>query len=162
MVGFDHERVHLSKPFHNHLSGVTEVGDKPEAARSGIKREADGIDRVVRHRKSLDKDVANLEFGAGAKDSPVPMSIQRAVVTDCFGGLRVRINRQIEFATEHLQPAHVIAMPVGAQSAIELFGHHAALFEAQYDLSRAQAAIDENFTMVVRDKRTVPGTAAPK
>src|SRR5438270_13688026 len=102
MVGFDHERVHLSKPFHNHLCGVTEVGDKPEAARSGIKREADGIDRVVRHRKSLDKDVANLELGAGAKDSPVPTSIQRAVGKDVFRGLRVGISRQIELGAEYL------------------------------------------------------------
>jgi len=162
MVGFDYERVDLSKPFHDHLCGVTEVGDKPEAARSGIKREADGIDRVVRHRKSLDQDIANLELGAGAKDSPVPMSIQRAVVTHRFGGLRVRINRQIEFATEHLQPANVIAMLVRKENAIELFGYHAALFEAQYDLPRAQAAIDQNFTMIGRDQRAIPGTAAPE
>src|SRR5438046_10153113 len=99
MVGFDHERVHLSKPFHNHLCGVTEVGDKPEATRSGIKREADGNDRAVRHRKRLDKDVANLELGAGAKESPVPTSIQRAGGTDCLRGSRARKNRQIETAT---------------------------------------------------------------
>jgi hypothetical protein len=90
------------------------------------------------------------------------MSIQRAVGTDCFGGLRVRINRQIEFATEHLQPANVIAMLVCKQNAIQLFGHHPALFEAQYDLSRAQAPIDQDFAMIGRDQRAIPGTAAPE
>jgi hypothetical protein len=75
VVGLDYERMHFPKPFHDHLRGVTQVGDKPEAARSGIKRETNGIDRVVWHRKSLDKDVADLELGAGAKNPPVSMSI---------------------------------------------------------------------------------------
>jgi len=87
---------------------ANEVGDKPSPLRSGIKREATGIDRVVRHRKSLDKDVANLEFGAGAKDSPSSDVDPTRRRTHCFGGLRVRINRPTSnLRTEHLQSANV-------------------------------------------------------
>src|SRR5438093_12570922 len=75
VVGLDYERVHLSKPFHDHLGGVAQVGNEPEAARSRIKCEADGIDRVVRHRKTLHQNVTNLELSAGPKDPPVAMSI---------------------------------------------------------------------------------------
>jgi hypothetical protein len=162
VVSFNHERVHVPKPFHDHLGGVTQVGDKPEAARSGIKREADGIDRVMRHRKRLHKDVANLELGAGAKYPPVPMSIQGVVGADGLGRLRVRINRHREFATEHFQAANVIAVLVSEQNTVELFRHHAALLKPEHNLPRAQSAIDQNFAMIGRDERTVPGTAAPE
>jgi len=75
VIGFDHERLYSSQTFHDHFRGVTEIGNETEPARAGIKREPDRIDRVVGHRKSLDSDVANLEFRAGAKNSPIRMSI---------------------------------------------------------------------------------------
>src|SRR5438132_8427858 len=92
VVCFDDQGMNLPKPFHNHLGRVTEIGDESESARSRIERESERIDRVVRHGKRLHENVANLELGAGAKDSPVAMSIQRAVVADHFCGLGVRIN----------------------------------------------------------------------
>ena len=54
----------------------------------------------------------------------------------------------------------MIAVFMGKQDAVELFGRHAALLEAEDDLARAQPAIDENFAMIGRDERAVPGTAA--
>src|SRR5207253_6935248 len=75
VISFDYQRVHLPQPFHDHLGRVTEVGDESETARAGKKCEAHWIDRVVWHRKGLDSDIADFEFGAGTKDSPVPMSI---------------------------------------------------------------------------------------
>src|SRR5438105_3812256 len=62
----------------------------------------------MRHRKSLDEDIANRKFGAGPKDPPVPMSIQRSVVPDRFGGLRVRINRDVELPAKHFDAANSI------------------------------------------------------
>ena len=54
----------------------------------------------------------------------------------------------------------MIAVLMGKQNAIELFGRHPALFETEDDLARAQSAIDENFAMIGRNERAIPGTAA--
>lgn|SRR5262249_1265131 len=54
----------------------------------------------------------------------------------------------------------MIAVFVRQKDAIELIGHHAALFEAKCDLSRGQPAIDQNFAMVGGNKRAVPGATA--
>ena len=51
VVRFDHERVHLAQTLDQHLRGVAEIGDISETARTGVKREADRIDRVMRHGK---------------------------------------------------------------------------------------------------------------
>ena len=88
------------------------------------------------------------------------MSIQRAVAANRFGGERIAINRHGEFAAKNFEPANVIAVFVREQDAIELFGRHAALFETQNDLARAQSAIDENFAVIGRDQRAIPGAAA--
>src|SRR5438874_2531519 len=49
VISFDYERLHFSQAFDDQLCHVTEVGDKPEAARAGVKHEPEGINRVVRH-----------------------------------------------------------------------------------------------------------------
>ena len=54
----------------------------------------------------------------------------------------------------------MIAVLMGKQDAIEVFGRDAALFETEDELTRAQPAIYENFAMIRRDERAIPGTAA--
>src|SRR6516165_7056028 len=120
--------MHLAQPFHDYFGHVTKIGDEANAARARVKCEADWIDCVVRYGKSLHRDVTDLEFRAGAKDLPVGMMIERAVIPNGFGG----------------------------------FGIRAALLESKNDLSCAQPAIDQNFTMIGRDERAVAGTAAPE
>src|SRR6476620_8158050 len=78
VVRFDDERVYLAQTFHQHLRRAAEIGDIPETARCGMKSEAHGIDRVMRHGESLDSDVADGKFRAGAKEAPVAMTGQRA------------------------------------------------------------------------------------
>ena len=46
-------------------------------------------------------------------------------------------------------------MFVCKKDAIELLRHHAALLQTQYQLPRAQSAIDKNFTVIRRDQRAV-------
>ena len=86
VIGFDDEGVHLPQSLDDHLRRITEVSDEAEAARAGVKREADGIDGVVGHREWLHGDVADRELGAGAKDSPVWMLIQGTTAAHRFGG----------------------------------------------------------------------------
>ena len=84
-----------------------------------MKREADRIDRVMRHGESLDRDIANGKFRAGAKETPVAMAGQRAGANR-FRGQRVAINRDLEFPAEHFEAADMIAVFVGQEDAIEL------------------------------------------
>ena len=53
-------------------------------------------------------------------------------------------------------------MLVSQQDAIELLRGNPALFQAQNDLTRAQATIDENLPVIGRDQRAVPRAAAAK
>ncbi len=85
---------------------------KPKAACAGVKREPQRIDRVVRHGKRLHRDVADRKLGAGRKDSPVPMLLERAVASHSFCRQRVAINRYIKFATENFKSANVIPVLV--------------------------------------------------
>jgi hypothetical protein len=162
VIRFDDERVHLAQSFHDHFGCVAEIGDEPETTRTGVKREPDGIDRVVRHRESLHGDVANLELGAGPKDSPIPMSIQRTVGAHRFGRLRIRVDGNVEFAAKNFQTANVIAMFVREQNAVDLLRINAALLETKSDLARAEAAVDQNPAMIGRHERAVSGAAAPE
>jgi hypothetical protein len=160
VIGFNHQRVHLAQAFDDHFCCVTEIGYEPKTAGARVKREADGIDRVMWNGKGLDVDVANRELRAGTKDSPVPMLIQRATGSHRFGGRRVCVDRNVKFPAENFEPANVVAVFVGEEHAIELFGQYPALLQAKHDLTRAQSAIDQNFAMIGRDESTVAGTAA--
>jgi hypothetical protein len=110
----------------------------------------------------LHDNVADREFCAGAENPPVTMSIQQAVATNRFGGERVAINRHVKFAAKNFQAANMIAVLVREQDAIELAERHAALFETQDDLPRAQSTIDKNLAMIGRDEGAVSGAAAPE
>lgn len=162
MIGLDHKGVDLPQPFHDHFGRVAEIGDKTESARSRVERETRRIDSVMRDGKRLDGNVANLEFRSGAKDSPVRVLIQRTTVANSLRGLRVRVNRNVEFATEDFETANMVSVLVSQQDAIELLRKHAALLEPQSDLTRAKSAIDQNFAMVGPDQSAVSATAAPE
>src|SRR2546430_1781153 len=82
-------------------------------------------------------------LGAGAKHSPVFMFAQPEA-TNGLGGLGVAINWDGKLPAKHFQTANVIAMFMGQKQSIQLFGRHAALFEPDDDLARAQPAIDQN------------------
>jgi hypothetical protein len=75
VIRLDHERVHLAQTLHDHFRGITEISNESESARAGVEREADRIDRVMGHGEGLDGDIANLELGARAENSPVSMLI---------------------------------------------------------------------------------------
>jgi hypothetical protein len=61
----------------------------------------------------------------------------------------------MKFAAKHFEAAHVIAVFVGEQDAIELVGRDSAPGEAQDELSRAQSAVDQQPTMIGCDERAV-------
>jgi hypothetical protein len=114
----------------------------------------------MRHGKRLHGDVANLELGSGAKNSPVSMLIERAAASHGFGRLSVGVNRQCKFAAENFETTNMIAVLVSEQNAIELVGHDATLLEPEYDLAGAQPTVDQDFAMIGRDQRAISGTAA--
>jgi hypothetical protein len=159
MVRFDHEGMHVAQALDHHLGGVTEIGDEPKRARTGMKGVSDRIDRIVRDRKGLDMNIADGEIRSRSKQPPVPVTGQGAAA-DRFGRERVAVDRDLKFAAEHFETTNVIAVLVGQEHAIELSRRDSTLFQAQDELARAQSAVDQEPAMTGRDERAVAGAAA--
>jgi hypothetical protein len=120
---------------------------------------ADRLDGIVWDGKTLDQNIADSEFGTGAKDSPI-FVLPQPEATNGLGRLRVAINRKGEFPAKHSQPANVIAMLMSEKQSIELFGGDAALLKPDDDLARAQSAIDQNPAVIGGNESAIPGAAA--
>src|SRR6266481_5097120 len=92
VVGLDHKCLHMAQPFHDHFGDVTEIGNKSEAAGTGVKDESERIDRVVRHGKSLHCYVADRELRAGRKEPPIATSLRETTEPKRFRREPIAIN----------------------------------------------------------------------
>src|SRR4029453_5187197 len=110
VVGLRDERLPSAQSFNDHLRRVTEIGDEPETARSGVKDKSKRIDGVMRYWECLHGNVANGELGAGPKNPPVSMLSEQSVTSNRLRSQRVAINRHIKFATENFHSTDVIRM----------------------------------------------------
>ena len=155
VIGLDHQCLHMAQPFHDHFGNVTEIGNKSEAAGTGGKHEPERIDRVVRHGKRLHCHVADRKLRPGHKEPPIATSPRETAGPKRFGGEPIAINRQIEFTAENFKSADMIGVFVREKDAVELLWHDTALLQAQYQLPRAQAAIDKNLAMRRCNQRAV-------
>src|ERR1051326_2979705 len=79
---------------------------------------------------------------------------------DRFGGLRIRVDWNVQFSAKDFETAYVVAVFVGQQHPVQLFRRHTALFKAEDDLAGAQSAVDQDFAMIGGDQGAVSGTAA--
>src|SRR5438874_3353824 len=104
---------------------------------------ANWFDGIVWDGKTLDQNITDSEFSAGAKDSPV-FVLAQPEATNSLGRLRVAVNWNGKLSAEHFQPANVIAMLMGEKQSIELLRGDATLLKPDDDLARAQSAIDQN------------------
>ncbi|PYJ11442.1 MAG: hypothetical protein DMF06_02705 [Verrucomicrobia bacterium] len=159
VIRLDHERVDVAESLDHRLRGVTEIGDETESARAGVKRVADRIDRIMRNGKSLNRDIADGKVGTGPKQPPVAVFGQ-GPAADRFRRERVAINRNPKFSAKHFKAANVVAMLVGEEDAIELVGSDPALGEAQDDLARTQATVDQETTMIGGNEGAVARASA--
>jgi len=57
----------------------------------------------------------------------------------------------MKFSAENFKSADVIGVFVREKHTVELLRSNSAMLEAQHQLPRAQAAIDENFAMIGRN-----------
>ncbi len=159
MIGLDDERVHFAQSFDQHLGWITEIGDETEAAIAGVKGVTDGLDRIVRNGKILNENVADGELGTRAKNSPVFMGAE-AEATSGVGRLRIAVNWNGKFPAKYFESTNMVAVLMGEKQAIELLRGHAALFEPDDDLARAQSAIDKNSAVTGGNEGAIPGAAA--
>jgi len=108
---------------------------------------ANWFDGIVWDGKTLDQNITDSEFSAGAKDSPV-FVLSQPEATNSLGCLRVAINWDGKFPAKHLQSANVIAMLMSKKQSIELLGGDSALLKPDDDLARAQSAINQNLAVI--------------
>jgi hypothetical protein len=66
----------------------------------------------------------------------------------------------VKLSAQDFEPADVITVFVSKKDAIELLRCDAALCQAQHQLPRAQAAIDQNPAMIGRDECAIPRAPA--
>ena len=66
----------------------------------------------------------------------------------------------MKFPAEHFEPANMISVLVSEEDTIELGRADPALLEPDHDLPRAQAAIDQEPTVIGRDERAISSAAA--
>ena len=162
MIRLDYERAHLAQSLDDHLCHITEVGNKTQAACAGLKDEPQGINRVVRDRKGLHRNVANRKLGTSREDPPVSVSPECAIAAHRFCRQRIAINRHVKFPAKDFKPADMVAVFVREKHAIELLRCYTTLFQAQYHLSSAETAVDENLAMIRCDQGAVSRTPAAK
>ena len=159
VVGFDDEGMHFAQSFDQHFGGIPEIGDKTQAAITSMKGVADRLDGIMRDGKTLDQNIADSEFGTGAKDSPV-FVLSQPEATNGFGRLRIAVNWNGKFPAKHLQSANMVAVLMSEQQSIELLRGDAALLKPDDDLARAQPAVDQNPAMIGGNESAIPGAAA--
>jgi len=155
VIGLDHERLHFSQPFSDQLGHITEVRDKPEAARAGVKHKPDRIHCVMRNGECLHRDIADRKLSAGRKQSPVPTSLRETAGPKRLRREPIAVNRQIEFVAENFKTADVISMFVCQHNAVQLLRRDATLLQTQNDLPRAETSINENLAVIGGDQGTV-------
>ena len=126
MVRFDHERLHFAQSFDHHLRRITQIGNESEPARTGVKGKPQRIDRVMRDRERLHRDVTDRKLGTCHKDSPVAMSLKGTITSDRFGRQRITIDGHVKLAAENFESANVVTMFVREKDAIQLIGRDAA------------------------------------
>ncbi len=64
-----------------------------------MKNEPEWINRIVRHRKCLHRNITNGKLGASRKDPPVTVPFEWAVVANRFRRQSIAINRHIKLNT---------------------------------------------------------------
>src|SRR6516164_10835566 len=109
----------------------------------------------MRHGECLHRDIADRKLGARRKQSPIPASLRQTAGPKRLCRKSIAVNRQIEFMTEDFKTADVISVFVRQNNAVELLRREATLLQTQYDLPRAEAAINENLAMIRGDQRAV-------
>jgi len=120
-----------------------------------VKHEPERINRVVRHRKRLHRDIADRKLGARRKQSPVPTSLRETAGPKRLRRKPIAVNRQIEFVAENFKTADVISVFVRENNAVELLRRDATLLQTQNDLPRAETSINENLAVIGGDQGTV-------
>src|SRR5271169_1432718 len=70
VIGFDHQHMASAQVMTNAVGHVSEIGANADLDAVAAKREADGIDSVVRDGERLHCDVADLEGATGAERLP--------------------------------------------------------------------------------------------
>lgn len=121
MVGLEDEDIGGPNPLNDELGGVPKVGQESDFSFVGSNEEADRIISIMRNRKRVDGDIADVEAGAGGKDAAVQRAFE--LLFDRFLGQPVAIDGNAEFAgAEGSQALNMIGMFVGDKDTGETFG----------------------------------------
>lgn len=120
VICFEHEHMSGFDSLDDQARCVSEVGDKADGACGRVDEKSDRVLRVVRHRKTLDCDVADRERCAGCEQPAVKVGAD-LMIKRVFGE-PVAIDRQGKFPAQDGQTLGVVIVFMSEQYAIQSFG----------------------------------------
>jgi len=142
VVGLQHQHIRVADSIEDVFGDVTEVRDETDIAGGGPEQEPDRILGVVRDVEGLDDDVADFKTLACFEEAAVEACAEGAF-RFLLGGA-VAVDGDAEFAGDADESLDMVAVLVGDEDGIEVFGRAAEGGQSLADLSGAEAGVDED------------------
>ena len=142
VVRFEHEHVGLPDSIQDVFGDIPEVGDEPDVAAGRPEQESHRILRVVRNIKSLNGDITDFETSARFEETAIEPRLEGA-----FGfllGCPVPIDGDAEFAGDSDEALDMVAMFVGDEDGVEIFGCSPDTGKSLTDLPGTEAGVDQD------------------
>src|ERR1700678_2182582 len=112
----------------------------------------------MRHVKGLNIQISDRKRGSRTEDRPRSIC-GYALPPERFSGQPVAIDRDFEFAAEHVEAGDVISVLMCEQNGIEAIRGDTKRFQSQANLSRTETDVDQYPAILRCDKSAVSGTA---
>jgi hypothetical protein len=141
VIRLDHHGMCRSHALVHELGGESQIREEPERGAAMMQNEAEWFHRIVRHRKTLDINVANPEIATRNKQAPVLRHF--LVAAQSFGGEPIAVYRRLEVFAPDIEAAAVVAVLMRQEDPIDLEWIAADHAQPLESLPRTQAPIDQ-------------------
>jgi hypothetical protein len=165
VIGFDHQHVASAQVVANAVGHVSEIGADADLDAVTAKREADGIDSVVRNGERLHCDVADLEGAAGGER--LPTRDRDAVAGAVTRKLLIRVirwagdvNRDLEPLGQYVQSTDVVGVLVRDEDGVDAVWIKAAQNHAPQKLAAGETCVHQQVGAGTGDNGAVPLASA--
>ncbi len=115
---------------------------KADIRPAGAQKKTDRIIRIVRDGKSIDRQVAHFEGGAGAENAAVEPGLE--LILDGFLGQTIAVDGNRQFGAQSGQALDVVAVLVRDQDSVQAFGSAADGSQPLANLTAAKTRIDKH------------------
>jgi len=159
VIGLDDDGAGGPQALLDELGGESQIGAESEAGAAVMKDKTDGVGRVVRDRKGLDRDVAHGKLRAGEEQAKLLRAPLVRGTLNGIGGKGVAVNRGVKLIAEDVEPAGVINVLVGDENGADGAGINGSRCQPRANLACAEPAVDKESGRGGLDERTISGAS---